>query len=188
MNGHLRSPKIHKFNTLICLLNNRNNVVISIKDKDTSDLYLNAWLAGFIDADASFDISIRSSGRIEARFRVEQRLLDPITNEPYLPLFELIARTFDVRLNTSIHNNNKYHSISVTKPTTLVKLCDYLNTYPLYTVKYLNFKDFETCVRMMLAKEHLTEPGKAKIKSIQQNMNSRRTLFTFNHIRSEFLK
>lgn len=54
---------------------------------DTSDIMSNSWLAGFIDADGSFDIRVRekvdgsAKDRVESRFRLEQRMKDPITGD-----------------------------------------------------------------------------------------------------------
>jgi hypothetical protein len=40
--------------------------------------------------------------------------------------------------------------------------------------KYLDFKDWEEIYYIISSKEHLTESGRAKIKSLSLNMNSKR--------------
>jgi hypothetical protein len=56
MHNKLRSPKISKFNALIDYINEKPNLNIKPAIIDESDLSSNSWLAGFIDADDSFQI------------------------------------------------------------------------------------------------------------------------------------
>ncbi|KAJ3219328.1 hypothetical protein HK099_004740 [Clydaea vesicula] len=71
-----------------------------------SDLINNHWLAGFIDADGSFDASIRKikdNSRIIIRFRLEQRMFDSKTSIPYEPILRQISKEFKLNLGQSIH-------------------------------------------------------------------------------------
>lgn len=56
MNGYLRTPKLNKFNDLISWLNDKYHYNLPIFSIDVSDLNVNGWLAGFIDADGGFKI------------------------------------------------------------------------------------------------------------------------------------
>ena len=47
-----------------------------------------------------------------------------------------------VNLVTSTNHDTTYYLVVVTSPAKLVRLVDYLNTYPLFTTKRLNFVDF----------------------------------------------
>lgn len=149
-----------------------------------NDLFSNAWFTGFIDADGSFDVRLRSNGRAEVRFRIEQRILDPLTKESYFSSFYFIANSLNVKLNKSIHHGKEYYIIAVTSPLKLVNLCNYLSEgqFPLLTIKYLNFVDFKKSHQMMLNKEHLTLKGKEEIKIIRNNINSKRKNITWDHI------
>jgi hypothetical protein len=188
MSLHLRTPKVHRFNQLVLWLNNNGssltNAVI-----DTSPLLVNAWLAGFIDADGSFDVKVRTNvdgkgkNRVEVRMRLEQRKVDPDTGESYASVLGAIATALGVSLNTAIHNGNvEYYNIAVTSPTKLVVLIDYINRFPLFSSKWLNYLDFRTCHQMMLAKEHLTEDGRNRILSIKEGMNNKRTYYDWTHL------
>jgi hypothetical protein len=187
INGYLRTPKIDQFNKLITWINNNSNNNFSINEPDTSSILKNGWLSGFIDADGSFSIIIRNKtidgkgkDRVEARVRIEQRREDPKTNKSYESILKLIAETFGVQLNTTIHNGNiNYYVISITSPTKLVILINYLNEYSLFTSKYLNFKDFSSCVDIMLNKKHLTMPGREKIGILKEGMNNKRTYYNW---------
>jgi len=169
VNGYLRTPKVHQFNKLIEWINakNPNTDSFSCSDVDTSPIFSNAWLSGFLEADGSFDVKVREKSsdgkgknRVEARARLEQRQIDPKTGLSYAPVLESIASSLGELLNTTVHNGNiTYYVIAVTSPAKLRLLIKYQDTYPLFSSKLLNYKDFRTCVNLMLAREHLTTEG-----------------------------
>lgn len=185
INGYLRTPKIDKFNKLVSWINNNSNSTFPIFEPDTSSIVKNAWLSGFIDADGSFSINIRKKtvdgkgkNRIEARARIEQRQEDP--RKSYESILKLIAETFGVQLTTVIHNGDlHYYVIAITSPAKLTIIINYLNEYPLFTSKYLNFQDFSSCVDIMLNKEHLTSFGRDKISILKDSMNNKRTYYNW---------
>jgi hypothetical protein len=43
-------------------------------------------------------------------------------------------------------------------------------------IKGKDFKDWEVVYHMLVSKEHLTEAGLLKIKSLRSNMNKQRTI------------
>lgn len=190
INGYLRTPKIDQFNKLVDWINKKSNSNLSIYEPDTSPILKNAWLSGFIDADGSFSINIREKtsdgkgkNRIEARLRIEQRKEDPNTGKSYESILKSIADTFGVQLNTAIHNGNiHYYLIAITSPAKLVILINYLNEYSLFTSKFINFKDFSSCIEMMLNKEHLTIHGREKISVLKNSMNNKRTYYNWDHL------
>lgn len=79
---YLRTPKIDHLNGVIALLNANSTYVLKELKLDKSPMLSNSWLAGFIDADGSFDIQITESkdgngkNRVSVRFRLEQRMTD----------------------------------------------------------------------------------------------------------------
>jgi len=174
-------------------MENANNPEIDpiiCNDVDTSPMFNNAWLSGFIDADGSFDVKVREKSaegvgknRVEARFRIEQRKTEPKTKLSYAPVLDSIASFLDVKLNTSIHNEGiEYYSISFTSPAKLKSLIQYLDIFPLFSRKLLNYLDFRTCVYMMLAQEHLSNEGRDIIKDLKSGMNSKRTYYNWSHL------
>lgn len=58
----------------------------------------------------------------------------------------------------------------------LKPLIKYFNKFPLLGIKGKDFKDWEIIYNMILSKEHLTDKGRSKIKLIQSNMNSQRSI------------
>lgn len=192
MNGNLRTPKIHRFNKLIKWINTNSPETNSItcSNVDISPILSNAWLSGFIEADGTFDVKVREisedgtgKNRVEARFRIEQRQIDPETGLSYESVLESITRPLDVKLKTSNHNEGiEYYSIAVTSPAKLTALIQYLDIYSLYSSKLFNFLDFRKCVDMMLSREHLSKDGREKIKAIKAGMNSKRTYYNWDHL------
>lgn len=192
MNSYLRTPKVYQFNKLIEWVNANNfgTEPIVCNDVDTSPIISNAWLSGFIDADGSFDVKVREKSsdgkgknRAEARLRIEQRIIDPSTELSYYSVIKSIASSLGVELNTSLHNEGiEYYIVSVTSPAKLKTLINYLDTYPLFSSKLLNYLDFKSCVNLMLSREHLTKQGRDNIKTIKAGMNRKRTYYTWDHL------
>lgn len=67
-------------------------------------------------------------------------------------------------------------SVSVTRLDKLKPIVDYFNKYPLLGLKAKDFKDWEVVYHMLVSKEHLTEAGRLKIRTIQSNMNKNKTI------------
>lgn len=192
MNGYLRTPKVHQFNKLIQWINTNyfSTEPIVCNDVDTSPIISNAWLSGFIDADGSFDVQVRErssdgkgKNRVEARLRIEQRIIDPSTELSYYSVIKSIASSLNVELNTCFHNEGiEYYNVSVSSPAKLKTLINYLNTYPLFSSKLLNYLDFKSCVNLMLSRKHLTEQGRDNIKTIKAGINRKRTYYNWDHL------
>lgn len=185
MSGHLRTPKVYQFNKVINWFNTNRGFQLPVYEADTSALLNNAWLSGFIDADGSFKITVRvTSGknRVESRFSLEQRMIDPYTGESYAVILGLIASTLKVKLNLSTHHGTKYYIVELTSMASRLVLVEYLNRFPLWTSKYLNYLDWEKCHDMMVAKLHTTTSGRAKAVLLKEGMNSKRTHYNWDHL------
>ncbi len=199
MNGYLRTPKIIKFNELISWLNNKYSYNIPVYTADMSDLNLNGWLAGFIDAHRCFKVrytekrideitkKILTKGRIEVRFSLEQRenLLDCTRSFSYEPVMLKIQSFFNINtdLRTSKHNIDKtYWIIEVTSLNKLYLIIQYLNNFPLLTAKRNDYEDWLKVYQLIQDKKHLTEQGKLIIKEIKSSMNKNRGIFNWDHL------
>jgi hypothetical protein len=196
MNGYLRTPKIHRFNQLLDWLN--ENYIFPIvrpmyikHDVDISPILRNAWLAGFIDADGSFDVKVRhkntegiGKNRVEVRMRLEQRQFDPSTGLSNESVLQMISQAFQVQLGTSTHNQDKiYYVIAVTSPSKLRICLNYFSKNPLMSSKRMNYLDFKICVEMMLEKKHLNAEGRMRIMEIKACMNKGRLEYNWDHLK-----
>ena len=109
--------------------------------------------------------------------RLEQRQTDPNTELSYASVLEMIASALNVTLGTSSHQGLNYYVIAVTSPAKLCVLINYLDTYPLFTSKLLNYKDFKSCVNLMLSRQHLSTEGREAVKILKAGMNNKRTYY-----------
>jgi len=185
INGYMRTPKIFALYKLIDWLNERLNIHLDKKEIDSSSINSNSWLAGFIDADGHFSVRATTVSRypkIECKFELSQRQFDH-NNRSNLSFFNLIADF----LYTCVK------PIRVTKPkpefrlrTTSLKgnlaLVNYLNIYPLWSSKYLNYKDWLKVLTYFEKKEHKIPEKIEAILNIKYGMNDKRTYFNWDHL------
>jgi hypothetical protein len=189
INGHLRTPKIEKFNAMINWINKSTGESISTHGVDHSDILGNSWLAGFIEADGSFDIRVSQTNtgsiknRVSARLRLEQRKLDPITKASYSDIMSDIATALGITLSFSKHNDCvEYYLISATSAKARATIVNYFTMFPLFSSKRLNYMDWLICHNMILNKTHTTPEGRELALKLKSGMNSKRTYFNWDHL------
>lgn len=182
--GKLRSSKNESLNKLIDFMNQKYNLTIPFSNLDKSDFSNNSWLTGFTEADGHFGVKIveakpksdtrkRSiSNSISIKFRLDQRYLEGVN---YM-LMESLSKFLLCKLSIYKTNKGEILSLSVSAIDKIESVIEYFNKYPLLGIKGKDFKDWEIVYNMMLSKQHLTDDGRLKIKSIQSNMNSKRKI------------
>jgi LAGLIDADG endonuclease/Cytochrome C and Quinol oxidase polypeptide I len=186
---YLRSPKIEQVNKLINWLNNKHNWKFKSLTLCDKSLKTDSWLTGFIDADGGFLIryTTKTTGlkeRIAVIFIIEQRLLDPISNISYKSIMLSIAEFLHVKLNSRIQKKtgNRYWRITSSSKLSTKILIDYLNTYPLLSSKYLDYKDWEKVALFFLNPTHPLVKYKEIILNLKNGMNSKRTIYNWDHL------
>nr|AVR57723.1 LAGLIDADG homing endonuclease [Termitomyces sp. T132] len=191
INGCLKTPKLARFNEMINWINQSTGSFIPTHVVDNSNLMNNAWLAGFIEADGSFDIQVsQTSGgspknRVSARLRLEQRKLDPKTGDSYLNIMTSIATALGVSLNTSIHNDKvEYFLISASSTKSRSIIVNYFSQFPLFSSKRLNYLDWLACHYLIVSKNHTTLEGRKQALKLKSSMNRKRTYFNWDHLLS----
>lgn len=194
MNSYLRTPKLKKFNDLIDILNKKKGLSINKYPVQTQDFSKDAWLAGFTDADGSFGIiynkketdelgKIIKKKRVACRFRIEQRMFDPNTNESYESLFNNIAQFLGVNLTVVNRNTGKqYFNITAKSRESISVVKNYLNTYPLFSSKYHDFLDWEKVVDLILRQTHYEDENSDLIEKLKNGMNKNRTEINWAHL------
>lgn len=191
MNGYLRTPKIARFNAMINWINLSTGSSIPRHNVNNSNLLDNAWLAGFIEADGSFDIRVsQTSGgstknRVSARLRLEQRKVDPNTGLSYLDVMTSIASALGVSLKSSRHNGNvDYFLISASSTKSRVIIVNYFTRFPLFSSKRLNYLDWLACHYLIVSKNHTRQEGRDLALKLKSGMNSKRTYFNWDHLKT----
>uniref|UniRef100_UPI0022388A98 hypothetical protein n=1 Tax=Cordyceps farinosa TaxID=89141 RepID=UPI0022388A98 len=190
INGELRTPKIHQFHNLIDWLNQNHSTNLFKLPLKRGNLSEDRWLSGFIDSDGSFSVQYTKlengakKRKISCRLRIEQRMFDPITGNSYYSVLIDISNFLNCNLLTRIQKstNNEYYTLTASSKISLNIILKYLNKYPLYSSKYLDYKDWEKVTLFILEDKHYTEEGLALTDSVRNNMNRQRTYFNWNHL------
>ena len=109
---------------------------------------------------------------------------DPISNESYYKILNEIAIFLNCNLKTrkQISTGNEYYNITASSKQSLFIIINYLNTYPLYSSKYLDYKDWKQEVELILKNEHLTNNGIIKADLLKNSMNIKRTYYNWDHL------
>jgi hypothetical protein len=58
----------------------------------------------------------------------------------------------------------------------------YFKSFPLYSSKYLDYKDWEKAANIILKNVHYSEKGIIKIDNLRQDINLKRTYFNWDHL------
>jgi hypothetical protein len=200
----MRTPKIEALHRAICWINEKDNSSIPLLGIDSSSLNSNSWLAGFTDADGSFGITIydrkkngvflRTSVQTSFRIEVKQNYLREVTLEQggssFFNIMSEIGGFFTVNLYTRtrktedkvfyayvvVAHNSRSHII----------LRNYFDNYPLYSSKYLAYKDW--CLVQDLHRGSLSKDNLGRIKAIKNEFNTKKKIFDFSHLNSLQLK
>lgn len=191
INGKLRTPKIVQLYTLIDWINkNHSSNTIKLCSKK-GKLGEDSWLAGFIDADGSFSIlhtkleNKAKKRKISCRMRIEQRMFDPISKISYFDVLTELAGFLNCNLKTrkQTSTGNEYFNITASSRISLLTIITYFTSFPLYSSKYLDYKDWEKAATLILSNDHYTEQGMNKIDLLKNNMNLKRTYFNWDHLK-----
>lgn len=200
INGHMRTPKIEALHRAINWINHKDNSSIPCLGLDKSPLDSNAWLAGFSDADGCFSITVcdrkkngvflRTSVQTFFRIEVKQNYSREVSLEhggsSFFPIMSEISHFLTVNLYTRTRKTkdkvfyafavvaHNYRSYGI--------LHEYFAKFPLYSSKYLAYKDW--CLVQELYKGSLTKENLVKIKEIKNKFNSKRKVFDFSHLKS----
>ena len=195
LNGELRTPKIHQLHNLIDWLNkNHNTNIIKLPLKDSS-FSGDSWLSGFIDSDGSFSVqhtkleNNAKKRKISCRLRIEQRILEPITNNSYFNVLTDISNFLNCTLLTRKQKStgNEYYTLTASSKMSLDVIVNYLDKYSLFSSKYLDYKDWKEIVLLIFENKHYTEEGINKTESVKNGMNRQRTYFTWTHLNLLYL-
>jgi hypothetical protein len=157
VNGKFRTSKIEQFYNLIDWVKNKNHLNINKLPLDLNSLSNNSWLSGFIDADGCFYLRSTEKSkyptRIECKFEIEQNKINS-------DILKKIAIFLSTNVKLTVKDKFRVRTISLKGNLILI---DYLNKYPLFTSKYLDYKDWLKGIKIIEKKEHKNDLGKEKI-------------------------
>lgn len=163
INGKLRTE--HRFNQVI------HNVLDKTEDlnfnftMNTTNNFSNHWLAGFSDADASFQVKVvnrvtRNKPEIRLNYQIDQKnklVLDIIKN--------YLGGNIGYRISqdTYYYGSTSFGSAK--------KVIEYFDRFNLQSKKYISYLKWRKIYILIQSKEHLTEKGLARILKIKSSIN-----------------
>lgn len=186
INGKMRTPKINALWNLIDWLNQKFKYLNFFKKPlDNSPLDSNAWLSGFIDADGHFSVrtTITSKySRVECKFELSQRQNDHNgwSNLNFLEIMAnfLLSSVKAIRVNKP----KPEYRVRTTSLNGNLILENYLNTFPLFGSKYLDYKDWIKVLNHFKSGQFKHKSNIEEIILIKSCMNDKRTIFIWNHL------
>lgn len=156
VNGKMRlESKLKEIEKNILSNKERFSELNSIKlELNCSESLVNHWLAGYTDAEGSFQIKVRKK---EVRLNYQ---IDKKTKEILVKIKEFLGGNIGLRKDQEKYD---YGSTSYGSARKVIK---YFEEYNLMSSKYINYLKFRKVYIMIQKKEHLTEKGLEKIKKI----------------------
>jgi hypothetical protein len=191
INGELKTPKIRQLHDLIDWLNKNHNAQLEKLPLNKDNIENNSWFSGYVDSDGSFSVQHTKTEqgakkrKISCRLRIEQRMLDPVTNDSYYDVLNQICLFLNCNLltKTQASTNNTYYSLAASSKVSLDIIIKYFNKYPLFSSKYLDYKDWEQVAYLIINNQHLTEKGINVVELVRSRMNTKRTEFSWDHLK-----
>jgi len=186
INGNMRTPKIHALFKLIDWLNLKfKNLNLIKKALNMDTLISNPWLSGFIDADGHFSVRTTTTlryNKVECKFELSQRQYDHIGNNNQ-NFLEIIAKFLFCSLKLiRVNKPNPQYRIRTTNLKSNIILENYLTKYPLFSSKYLDYKDWLIILDKFKLGSYKHKLEIENAKSIKLNMNDRRTVLKWDHL------
>lgn len=182
--------KIHQLHSLINWLNLNHNTLLEKLPLNKASLDNNSWLSGFVDADGSFSVQYTKTedgakkSQISCRMRIEQRVLDPITNNSYSDILNQICTFLNCNLLTRTNCRGSYYTLAAASKVSSAILIKYFSKYPLFTSKFLDYKDWEQVAYLIINNQHLTKEGINTVELVRSRMNTKRTEFNWDHLQN----
>ena len=191
INGQLKTPKIHQLYKLIDWLNKNHNTDFIKLPLNNNSLEDNSWLSGFVDADGSFSVQYTKTEtgakkrKISCRLRIEQRILDPVTRENYFDILNCISSFLSCKLltRTQKSTNNSYYIIAASSKTSLNIIINYFSKHPLFSAKYLDYKDWEKVANKIISQEQYSDEGLRIVELVRSELNDKRTHYNWDHLK-----
>jgi hypothetical protein len=186
INGNMRTPKIYNLYNLIDWLNLKfEEINISKKPLNDSSLESNAWLSGFIETEGHFSVKTTSNSkysRVKCKFELSHRQND-YNDRNNFNFLEIIANFLLSSVKTvRVDKPKSKYRVRTTNLNGNLVLENYLNTFPLFSRKYLDYKDWIKVLDWFKSDQFKHKSNIEEIILIKSCMNDNRTIFTWDHL------
>lgn len=189
LNGNMRTPKIHRLYKLIDWYSDEINIIK--KELNKTPIDSDSWLSGMSDADSNFNIIItnlkNNNYRVNRQWRLEfsQKTYHGM-DQGYWAMqisaflnTNLLSRTRSLNINGEEKLYSSFIVVAHNEESKKI-LEKYFNTYPLFSAKFLDFKDWENCGLISKVK---SITNYERVKYIKSCMNNQRTQFNWEHLK-----
>ena len=204
INGYMRTSKIEALHRAIKWFNDYYNTEIEFLGLDNSPINSNSWLAGFTDGNGNFIINLTdrkkrdvvTTKRVVAFFRIELKQNShrnsslELGGTSYFNILSSIARYLGANLNSRSREGKdkifySYKIISYSLESH-IKVIEYFDRFPLYSSKYLVYKDWKQVVEQIKLRggKPLTVQSILEIEKIKSQFNYKPMKFDFSHLDS----
>ena len=116
------------------------------------------------------------------RKRLKQIKLYSRDAQSYEDIMLKIATLFNKPIKTIKRVDYEKYYVSVNSVKCLAKIKNYFEISPFMNSNFLDYQCWLIAYNMILNKSHLTDIGKENIFSLRNNMNSKQTLFHWDHL------
>lgn len=190
INGKMKTPKLYYLYDLIDWYNIKDpNLKIEKKPLDQSSIDSNPWLSGFIEGDGHFSIrtslgSKKNYPKIECKFELSPRQID---HKGYdnIEFLNHIANYLETEVK-KIKMDRLYpqYRIRTVNLKGNIALENYLNNFPLYGSKYLDFTDWLKVLCFFKKKDSSKFNYRyvENVSKIKSEMNNKREQYTWDHL------
>ena len=166
INNKIRTDnKLSQINNILNNHSKSKQLNLDLKfDRNNNNSLDNHWLAGFTDADGSFQIKLLNrETKIEVRlnYQIDQKKKDLL-----VLIREFIGGNIGYRKN---QDSYYYGSTSFGSARNVI---NYFDKYHLLSDKYLNYLKWKKAYLIIREKEHLNENGIIKLKTLKNKMNN----------------
>lgn len=151
-----------------------SNSIILIKKLVKVSLQ-DAWLSGFSDAEGCFNVTVTTNKRYALGFVIKMRFLLDQNSEPILLNIQNLLGFGIVKLRSGTKFTYRYDSTGYNN---MSMIRSYFDEYPLRTKKAISFIKWSEILRMVLAKEHLSQAGLSTVKKLKQEINKTNSVTT----------
>ena len=201
LNGKMRTPKIEALHRLIQWLNLYYKTTFQLLPLDTTTLLSeqNGWFAGLTDADGYFQVSLtKNVNNLISNFKLYYRLeltktynSAPERGRNSFSIMSQIAKELKIELRERERTTNfgkaSTYFITTSNLEANKKILNYFNKSPLYSSKFLDFKDWETLLNLKLEQKEkkiksLTKSELEFAQQLKEKMNSKRKEFKWDHL------
>ena len=202
INGKFRTNKYKRLWLLINWLNNVDIDNYSLKNKlilkdlnlekkgiDESNILSNSWLSGMLDADGHFYVSHRKLKNKNLHTSIYMRLSQSKLNswkDDNKDIMERIGNALNINVKLverdRIVRKSSEYSIRTTNIKSNTILVNYLNNYPLFSSKYLDYIDWCKVYNLYNPRLSHTPLNIEIIELAKENMNDKRTYFCWDHL------